>query len=583
MRVKMVPGLILAAVVFLIGQQGAFAENLYDERPYEPVVILAQNAQLQAFRDVPVDEIYLYSYKESTGWVMMPFQIDEQTLGPDPINPAINRWFYFIPEFWADSLNITSHDGLFNGHDELAFMIRDLGDKAPEKSWIDNDESQFQPRVELVVQDPDNPNIQSYAYLYRSSSITEAVPKPYNFEYFAEQDRIETAYYALGLNEMGLIKDILVKEPGGSGQDIFDALKIRFKGVIDTFIPIPIVATDSLFILLEEPKINNEPIVRLIRNVKQSIKIGAFVSPDVAFRIEAIFYPYGGTFGGGAKLTPEDLKRLFPDGEVSILLENIRQSWDYNSNAVGMKFFNKYNDNIRVDGIMEVIDKTLDINPENPFPINEWSLLSGDQGSVFTIINFEDSRWVNSEIYYYDNLNGGTADWEIFDTEDTGDGKSFGDNGILLQSADPDSVNLELNLLAFFLPEKNLQKSDGEKLVSDVRNPVTVTSTVLTDVKNREQGVLPEAFVLYQNYPNPFNASTLITFYLPVSQRVALTIYDVTGRLVSTLVNEKPGSGFHKVLWNGLNNQDRPVPSGVYYYKIESGDFSQTKKLVLLR
>ena len=81
-----------------------------------------------------------------------------------------------------------------------------------------------------------------------------------------------------------------------------------------------------------------------------------------------------------------------------------------------------------------------------------------------------------------------------------------------------------------------------------------------------------------QNQPNPFHKSTLISYSLPVPAQVTLEIYDITGRLVETLVNEKQHPGIHQVRWDRKAN-----PSGVYFCRLRAGDFTDTKKMILLR
>jgi parallel beta-helix repeat protein len=95
---------------------------------------------------------------------------------------------------------------------------------------------------------------------------------------------------------------------------------------------------------------------------------------------------------------------------------------------------------------------------------------------------------------------------------------------------------------------------------------------------------LPPVFDLGQNYPNPFNPSTTIAFDLPENVRVALRIYDVSGRLVRSLMGgEIVTAGRHKAVWNGRNDAGNSVASGVYYYRIETPVYSATKSMILLK
>jgi hypothetical protein len=94
---------------------------------------------------------------------------------------------------------------------------------------------------------------------------------------------------------------------------------------------------------------------------------------------------------------------------------------------------------------------------------------------------------------------------------------------------------------------------------------------------------IPMQFELAQNYPNPFNPTTEITFALPKAGPVMLEVYDLTGRVVATLVNQDLPAGSHKVMWNAKNSNGQSLASGVYLYRILAGDFVATKKMVLLK
>jgi hypothetical protein len=88
---------------------------------------------------------------------------------------------------------------------------------------------------------------------------------------------------------------------------------------------------------------------------------------------------------------------------------------------------------------------------------------------------------------------------------------------------------------------------------------------------------------LSQNYPNPFNPQTTIAFAIKDRSHVTLRVYNVAGQLVRTLANESFDSGPHQKVWDGRNDAGQPVSSGVYFYKLVSNNFSQTKKMVLLK
>jgi hypothetical protein len=104
------------------------------------------------------------------------------------------------------------------------------------------------------------------------------------------------------------------------------------------------------------------------------------------------------------------------------------------------------------------------------------------------------------------------------------------------------------------------------------------------DVKDETGGrEKPSEFALSQNYPNPFNPATKIEFTISKSGYVSLRIYDILGRKVRTLVSEHLSSGYKSVLWDGKNAVGKDVASGIYFYQLRIGDFSEAKKMLLLK
>jgi hypothetical protein len=100
-----------------------------------------------------------------------------------------------------------------------------------------------------------------------------------------------------------------------------------------------------------------------------------------------------------------------------------------------------------------------------------------------------------------------------------------------------------------------------------------------------DQGSLdiPADFALAQNYPNPFNPTTSIGFSLPIRANVALNVYNLLGQQVRTLLDKEMDAGTHSVEWDGTNDAGGKVASGVYFYKLTTGDFVETRKMMLLK
>jgi hypothetical protein len=98
-----------------------------------------------------------------------------------------------------------------------------------------------------------------------------------------------------------------------------------------------------------------------------------------------------------------------------------------------------------------------------------------------------------------------------------------------------------------------------------------------------EEAILPTEYSLYQNYPNPFNPETMIHYDIPRGGHVSLVIYDILGRELIHLVNQFQHAGRYDILWDGNNAKGLPTVSGVYFFRISSNGFSQTRKMVLSR
>jgi 5'-nucleotidase/UDP-sugar diphosphatase len=95
--------------------------------------------------------------------------------------------------------------------------------------------------------------------------------------------------------------------------------------------------------------------------------------------------------------------------------------------------------------------------------------------------------------------------------------------------------------------------------------------------------ILPDNFVLSQNYPNPFNPQTQISFNLPTNANVMLSIYNILGENIRLLVDGHRNAGAQTVIWNGKDDRGQDVASGIYFYKLQSDNFSETKKMSLIR
>ncbi len=108
-----------------------------------------------------------------------------------------------------------------------------------------------------------------------------------------------------------------------------------------------------------------------------------------------------------------------------------------------------------------------------------------------------------------------------------------------------------------------------------------MTSTDVIDVT--PDGALPSSFALAQNYPNPFNPTTVIQFSLPTGNHVHLDVFNLLGRKVCCLVDQHLPAGIHQVIFNGRSERGRPLASGVYFYRVMAGKYTEVRKMVLLK
>ena len=113
---------------------------------------------------------------------------------------------------------------------------------------------------------------------------------------------------------------------------------------------------------------------------------------------------------------------------------------------------------------------------------------------------------------------------------------------------------------------------------SELSNDAVVNVTGIN-----EGSIIPIISELIGNYPNPFNPTTMIKFGLHQEQKVMLVIYNIKGEIVRTLVDKEFEAGYHEIFWNGKSNTNETVASGVYFYMLNTGNFSQTKKMIIIK
>jgi len=227
------------------------------------------------------------------------------------------------------------------------------------------------------------------------------------------------------------------------------------------------------------------------------------------------------------------------------------------------------------------VELTVDVE----ITIDAFSLLTPADDSSFdlgtgseTEVTFTwDEATSNAEVTYVFMLDSANADFStpLFTTESDGEGMSamltgtygaidstLNDLGVL----EGESIDLKWTVMAV--------ASDSTRMAESSNN---ISFTRMVKVSN-EQDDTPLTFKLNQNYPNPFNPSSTIQFTLPQAGNVRLDVFTITGQLVTTLVNNRMGSGEHSVTFDGSN-----LASGVYIYRIMAGKNIQTKRMTLIK
>tara|TARA_Y100000588_G_scaffold395259_1_gene521974 strand:+ start:530 stop:4801 length:4272 start_codon:yes stop_codon:yes gene_type:complete len=169
------------------------------------------------------------------------------------------------------------------------------------------------------------------------------------------------------------------------------------------------------------------------------------------------------------------------------------------------------------------------------------------------------------------------------------DARFTGDSKVLLESGEIELLNTaETITLSYDIPieageQMNwvLTSDNGGDYILEGTGVVTVQSAERFVVKR--EPVIPTTFALHQNFPNPFNPTTTLRYDLPKKLFVTISIYNMLGDQIKVLVNRYEGAGFKSVQWDARDNMGRDVSAGVYLYKIEVGEFVETRKMVLLK
>ena len=154
--------------------------------------------------------------------------------------------------------------------------------------------------------------------------------------------------------------------------------------------------------------------------------------------------------------------------------------------------------------------------------------------------------------------------------------------GYGIQGVECIAVNTDAQVLKLCVAPEKLQIPRCESTLKQLQyaprdHPWRQEVPVLTGMTKNDENI-PLEFALKQNYPNPFNPTTQISFALPKPENVTIKVYNTLGQRVATLINKRLKAGNHEVEFNPQN-----LSSGIYFYRIEAGEFQDVKKMILIR
>lgn len=544
--------LLSIMAIILVFQSLAVAQTNPINRPYQPVIL---DSSFSEFSAAPINQLFLYKYiSASNSWEQIPFQFNEVEPDPSPTDP--NRKTYF-----------GTGDGNLDDLDELAFMVRDAGDKAPTNTWVNDASSRTFARYEIALADPLATGNAGYVYLFRSATVTVPptikdyvtyVPPPAN----SGQDTVRGQSYVEGHRSNGINNSLLVPvSAGGSGVDFLDQLKVRFQLLLFGA-PIPI--TEELFALqgirLRDGK------VRLIRELQERISV---FTTNLDFAIGIQYFGYSSVLSTDLNITVDGVNLL-------------RQSIDFESNVSGAKWYNQIvTTPITINGNAGSLSaaQAAVVNAPN---LN-WYMLSSSHGSFINIFSLPAGLGSSQKFYFHD-AQSNTGDG----TPDSGPGMgSYGDSGLMITGTNIKG-RFAVNVTSYMLG-KDQDRSVGETLhkQSSTTLVVQTKSQRATVAVEENPNLAPQQFVLQQNSPNPISASTpstIIRYELPFTANtpVSLRIFNVLGQNVRELVNATQPAGRYDVQWDGRLENGERAPAGIYFYQLRAGHQVATQKLMLL-
>ncbi len=568
--------ILVTTACFLFLSQLLAGNNFSFARKYQPVIITG--AQIPDLLGEKPSEIFGFVYIAGENrWKQIPLQVDERILfdttvppGKPEKHPATDLLYVTDePGIYQNGTTSDSDPG-FDSDDEIVFMVEDGGDRAPhpDESWAPDTEMR---RVEVKISDPLDAAAEAYVYIYLSKTlnytageeVSHALVGPAN-EQGAD---IESDYYFLHYSRRWVLDEIRPKSAlGGNNIDLIDRVKFRAYALVPP--------NESEDLWSEGSKTNGCQYedgcsdyvghrvgpVRAIRQVQ-----GAASGPTTSY--SAVFY---------RKMVAMQMNyRVHP-------LPDLWFYMDYSKNLTNTKYYDEYNSNVKLDGQPETLSGS---SPSS------WAQTSANQGSLVLwtdLRQFAALPGCTVSSYYVDNNN-------FFDL--TGeDNNAIGNHGVHVEEI-PDTDKREAvisHIRLFMLPPdaenrgKEFDDANWNPLTTATTKQVTTVSPGTAVSENELE--IANSFRLYPAYPNPFSnglgsgkKATMIQFNVPAPTAVQVHVYDIQGRRVRTLFHGISETGLRTIEWNGRDQMNRPLASGVYYVEVKTANKRQMMPVTLVK
>ena len=378
--------------------------------------------------------------------------------------------------------------------------------------------------------------------------------------------------------------------PNGFGGGI-SGTGLYLDAPVNTFLNRPIMPLSATIEDLKSASLNGmEPIeqsyIQIINTTDASITITDFIRDSIGIHDTVMF----NTMADGSPIVPKTgtselpIGYFLPSDNYSIRMNSFQDSLVTLTVFDSLNIFNywrsdatnfqsdqiSYNNGLDV-GNPDVQLKTMNLeaivrvdSSERYFQIHNCSTLQNDSLRIMTPDNSQ-LKFVNF------------GSQKTYDLKITLAGRI--ESGMFSHS----SITVTANSSHYIVPNWGDLQNQPVKIYQDIGNIGTISDTIV--VENQYTGIgeqltseMPCEFKLEQNYPNPFNPSTIINFSVPKTSLVTIKVYDVLGNEVATLVNEEKIQGVYSVTFDASH-----LSSGVYFYKINSGNYSEVKKMVFIK